>query len=177
MKVLKSPLFPLLIAVLAISVQACKTKKLVQKPVPVETEKMYAPVKQSPPPPPPAKPEQPAPPVPKPNYNFSNIQFEFNSAVLKTGSYQTLDQAAAEMKKDNTVKFVLNGNASSEGTPERNMELSVERSNSVKLYLVNSGINADNLTVKGYGESKPLADNSTEEGRVLNRRVEIKVNQ
>jgi OOP family OmpA-OmpF porin len=57
------------------------------------------------------------------------------------------------------------------------MELSVERANSVKLYLVNSGINGDNLTVKGYGESNPIADNSTEEGRVQNRRVEIKVNQ
>ncbi|WP_183564855.1 OmpA family protein [Mucilaginibacter sp. SP1R1] len=177
MKAFKTPLFPLILALLAVSVLSCKSKKLAQKPAPVETEQTYAPKPQPAPAPAPVKKDTPPPPSPKPNYNFSNIQFEFNSAVLKTNSYQTLDQAAGEMKKDNTVKFVLNGNASAEGTPERNMELSIERANSVKLYLVNSGISGDNLTVKGYGETKPVADNSTEDGRVLNRRVEIKVNQ
>jgi len=169
MKALKTPLFTLIFALLAITVLSCKSKKLAQKPVPVAPQPAPAPA----PTPAPA----PPPPAPKPNYNFSNIQFEFNSAVLRTTSYQSLDQAAAEMKKDNTVKFVLNGNASAEGTPDHNMELSVERANSVKLYLVNSGINGDNLTVKGYGESNPVADNSTEDGRIQNRRVEIKVNQ
>jgi OOP family OmpA-OmpF porin len=57
------------------------------------------------------------------------------------------------------------------------MSLSVDRANSVKLYLVNSGVNGDNLTVKGWGESKPIADNTTEDGRVLNRRVEVKLAQ
>jgi len=177
MKALKTPLFPLILALLTITVLSCKSKKLVQKPVPVENEQTYAPKPQPAPAPAPAPKETPPPPAPKPNYNFSNIQFEFNSAVLKTASYQSLDQAAAEMKKDKTVKFILNGNASAEGTPEHNMELSIERANSVKLYLVNSGINGDNLTVKGLGETNPIADNTTEEGRVQNRRVEIKVNQ
>lgn len=177
MKVSKTQLFPLLIALAAITFPACKAKKLVEKPAPVETEKMYAPTPKPTPPPAPAPAQTPPPPPAKPNYNFSNIQFEFNSAVLKTGSYQALDLAVVEMKKDATVKFVLNGNSSAEGTDQRNMELSVERANSVKTYLVNSGISAGNLTVKGYGESKPIADNTTEEGRVLNRRVEIKLNQ
>jgi OOP family OmpA-OmpF porin len=177
MKALKTPLFTLIFALLAITVLSCKSKKLAQKPVPVETEQQYAPAPQPAPAPAPTPAPAPPPPAPKPNYNFSNIQFEFNSAVLRTTSYQSLDQAAAEMKKDNTVKFVLNGNASAEGTPDHNMELSVERANSVKLYLVNSGINGDNLTVKGYGESNPIADNSTEDGRIQNRRVEIKVNK
>jgi len=79
------------------------------------------------------------------------------------------------MKKDPTAKFVLNGNSSAEGSFDHNMALSIERANSVKLYLVNTGIAGDNLSVKGYGESKPIADNTTEEGRVLNRRVEIKL--
>ncbi len=176
MKVSKSTLFPLLIAVAAFAFPACKAKKLAEKPAPVETEKMYAPVAKTTPPPAAAPAPTPPPAPAKPNYNFSNIQFEFNSAVLKTASYQALDLAVAEMKKDLTVKFVLNGNSSAEGTDQRNLELSVERANSVKTYLVNSGISADNLTVKGYGESKPVADNTTEEGRVLNRRVEIKLN-
>lgn len=177
MKAFKTPLFPLIFALLAITVLSCKSKKLAQKPAPVETEQQYAPKPQPAPAPAPAKQETPPPPPAAPNYNFSNIQFEFNSAVLRTSSYQSLDQAVVEMKKDKTVKFVLNGNASAEGTPEHNMELSVERANSVKLYLVNSGISGDNLTVKGYGESNPIADNSTEDGRIQNRRVEIKVNK
>lgn len=176
MKVLRTPVVPLIIALLAISVLSCKSKKLVQKPAPVETEQTYAPKATPAAAPAPVKKETPPPPPAKPNYNFSNIQFEFNSAVLKTGSYQALDQAAAEMKKDRTVKFVLNGNSSAEGTDQRNMELSVERANSVKLYLVNSGVSGDNLDIKGLGESNPIADNKTEDGRVLNRRVEIKLN-
>lgn len=174
MKTLKTSLLALSVAVLAITTQSCKTKKaVVQTPPPAApVEQTPPPVKQTPPPPP----APPAPPAPaKPDYNFTNIQFEFNSAVLKTASYQTLDHIAAELKKDQSVKFILNGNASAEGTAEHNLSLSTDRANSVKLYLINSGVKADNLTVKGWGESKPIADNTTEEGRVLNRRVEVKV--
>lgn len=78
------------------------------------------------------------------------------------------------MKKDASVRFVLNGNSSAEGTDEHNMALSVERANAVKTYLVNTGVNGANLDIKGYGESKPITSNETEEGRALNRRVEIK---
>jgi OOP family OmpA-OmpF porin len=174
MKTLKTSLFALSIAVLAITTQACKTKKaVVQTPPPAPVEQTPPPVKQTPPPPAPTPPPAPA----KPDYNFTNIQFEFNSAVLKTASYQTLDHIAAELKKDQSIKFILNGNASAEGTAEHNLSLSTDRANSVKLYLINSGVKADNLTVKGWGESKPIADNSTEEGRVLNRRVEVKVTE
>jgi len=178
MKILKSHF--LLIAVLfaIAALPACKAKKpVVTKPAvtyppdPQPEKKDTPPVQQPAPqqeaPPPPA-------PVAKPDYNFKNIQFEFNSGILKTDSYPALDKAAAEMKKDLSVKFVLNGNSSAEGSDAHNMALSIERANSVKLYLVNTGIPGSNLDVKGYGETKPIADNSTEEGRVLNRRVEIK---
>jgi OOP family OmpA-OmpF porin len=165
-----------LILLLATSIQACKTKKAVVKPAPPAP--VAAPVAEKPAPPPPAPPkEEPAPPAPKPNYNFSNIQFEFNSAVLKTGSYELLDKVAAEMKKDISVKFMLNGHSSAEGSAEHNQSLSLDRANSVKSYLTNAGISGDNLSVKGYGESKPLSNNTSEESRALNRRVEIKLNK
>jgi OOP family OmpA-OmpF porin len=175
MKFLRSFYIPALIVAAIAVLPACKAKKVVQQ----------TPVAEVPPPPPPAPPVQtapapvpppppPAPPVAKPDYNFSNIQFEFNSGILKTASYPIMDKAAAAMKKDPSVKFMLNGNASAEGTAEHNMSLSVERATAVKAYLVNTGVSADNLEVKGYGESKPIADNTTEEGRTLNRRVEIK---
>jgi len=113
-------------------------------------------------------------PTPKPNYSFSNIQFEFNSAVLKTSAYQILDKAVMEMKKDPTVKFNLNGYASAEGTADHNMSLSVERANAVKTYLINAGISGDNLTANGFGQSNPISQNTDEAGRAINRRVEMK---
>lgn len=78
------------------------------------------------------------------------------------------------MKKDPSATFILKGYASAEGSDAHNMELSVDRANAVKTYLVNTGVSGTNLTAKGYGESDPIADNSSESGRVINRRVEIK---
>jgi OOP family OmpA-OmpF porin len=174
MKLLRSSILAVAILSAVVLLPACKAKKAVvaQAPAPVAEPAKPAPVETPKPAPPVAEPPAPAPAPP--NYNFSNIQFEFNSGILKTDSYPVLDKAVAEMKKDLSVKFILNGNSSAEGTDAHNMELSVERATAVKLYLTNSGISSDNLTVKGWGESKPLADNKTEEGRVLNRRVEIK---
>ena len=171
MKYIRSNFSLLLIVAALITLQACKAKKLVQKPAPVVTEtEKPAPVAPTPQPAP--APAAPAP-APQPNYNFTNIQFEFNSGVLKTSSYPALDNAAAQMKIDPSAKFMLKGYASAEGTDAHNMELSVDRANAVKAYLINSGVNGDNITAQGYGESNPVADNTTEEGRILNRRVEI----
>jgi OOP family OmpA-OmpF porin len=104
---------------------------------------------------------------------YSNIQFEFDSSVLKTSSYPVLDATSADLRTTG-ASAELDGFASSEGTAAHNMKLSKDRANSVKTYLVNSGVDAKKLKVKGYGETHPIADNSTEEGRILNRRVEIK---
>ncbi|SDS23306.1 OmpA-OmpF porin, OOP family [Mucilaginibacter mallensis] len=172
MKLLRSGIAPIVILMALITLQACKAKKLVQAPPP--PPEAPAPVTPPPPPPAPAPQPTPPPPAPKPDYNFSNIQFEFNSGILKTDSYPALDNAAAQMKMDPTIKFNLSGFASAEGTDAHNMQLSIDRANSVKVYLVNSGVSADNITTKGYGEANPVADNSTEAGRILNRRVEIK---
>jgi len=173
MKFLRANFQIILIAIALISLQACKAKKKVVQQPPPPVESPAQPVQQTPPPPAPAP--APAPgPAPAPDYNFSNIQFEFNSGILKTESYATLDKAAAEMKKDPSATFTLKGYASAEGTDAHNMQLSIDRANSVKVYLVNTGVNGANLTTKGYGESNPVADNTTEAGRIINRRVEIR---
>jgi OOP family OmpA-OmpF porin len=172
MKFIRSSFAPIMILFALIALQACKAKKLVQKPTPpTETSKPAPPMQQTPPAPAPVPP--PPAPVEKPDYNFSNIQFEFNSSVLKTDSYPILDKTSSEMKMDPSVKFILKGFASKEGTYEHNIILSEDRANSVKAYLVNSGVSSANLTTKGYGIKHPIADNSTEAGRILNRRVEI----
>jgi OOP family OmpA-OmpF porin len=103
---------------------------------------------------------------------YSAIQFEFDSSVLKTSSYPALDATSADLKSSGKV-CELAGYASSEGTAAHNMRLSKDRANSVKTYLVNSGVAARKLKVKAFGETHPVADNSTEAGRILNRRVEF----
>lgn len=171
MKLLKSVLSPVAVLAILLSFQACHTKKKVVQapPPPVDTTKPAPPPAPAPPPPAPA----PAP-APAPDYNFSNIQFEFDSSILRTSAYPALDKAAAAMKQDTTVRFDLNGYASIEGTAAHNMVLSQDRANSVKSYLVNSGVRTSQLITKGYGTADPVADNNTEAGRILNRRVEIK---
>lgn len=104
---------------------------------------------------------------------YSNIQFEFDSSVLRTSSYPVLDAVSADLRATG-VRCQLLGFASSEGTAAHNLRLSKDRANSVKTYLVNSGVDPHKLTIRAFGETKPIADNSTEEGRVQNRRVEFK---
>jgi OOP family OmpA-OmpF porin len=104
----------------------------------------------------------------------STIQFEFDSSVLKTSAYPVLDAMSSDLRANSGSKAALEGHASAEGTDSYNMNLSRDRANSVKTYLVNSGVDANRLSVKPYGESRPVASNETEEGRVQNRRVEVK---
>lgn len=154
--------------------QACAPKKVALQPAAevVQEKPEPAPVVEEKPAPAPAP--EPAP-VEAPNFNFRNIQFEYDSHVLKTESYAVLDQISREMDKDPDAKFYVNGHASIEGTAEYNMSLSVDRANAVKLYLVNSGISGNNLITEGFGATQPVASNNTEAGRTLNRRVEIKL--
>ncbi|WP_026898694.1 OmpA family protein [Daejeonella oryzae] len=166
------------ILILAFSTSAvlfgsCKAKKIAAIPPAVQVTEE---VKPAPTPAPVEREVETAPaPAPEkmPDFNYSNIQFEFNSAVLKTSSYSVLDQIAAEMKKYPAVKFNIKGHSSLEGTEQRNMTLSIDRANAVKAFIVNVGVEGSNLTSIGLGESKPIASNDTEQGRVLNRRVEI----
>lgn len=170
MKITKHHLLAVVIAFLSVTMYSCKAKKLVAKPTPPPAVKETPPVKEEP-----VKEEPKPEPVAQPDFNFQNIQFEFNSDVLKTSAYPILDKAAAEMKKDPSTSFILNGHSSAEGTAARNLSLSVDRANSVKSYLVNAGLSASKFEVKGYGESMPITSNDTEAGKVKNRRVEIKL--
>jgi OOP family OmpA-OmpF porin len=104
----------------------------------------------------------------------NNIQFEYNSSVLRTSSYPTLDKVSSSMRATPGMKLQLDGHASAEGTDAYNMQLSIDRANAVKTYLVNSGVDAKNIATKGYGETRPIASNATEEGRIANRRVEFR---
>lgn len=164
---------------LVLHLSACKSKKVLvnenaqvsQAPVrekPVEKVEEKPVVQEEPP-------KEPEPVVEKPDYNFENILFEFDSSVLKTESYAVLDNIIREMQKDSSAKFIINGHSSLEGTAEYNQSLSVDRANAVKLYITNAGMRPENLSAKGFGATKPVASNDTESGREQNRRVEISV--
>jgi outer membrane protein OmpA-like peptidoglycan-associated protein len=133
-----------------------------------------------PPPPPPAKPPEPPPKVVVKDNKIEiteKIQFEYNKAVILPQSFELLEEIASTIKKNPHIKKIaIEGHASSEGDPKRNLKLSDERANAVKTHLVEKGgLPANSLTAKGFGITKPIADNSTEEGKEKNRRVEFNI--
>ncbi len=79
------------------------------------------------------------------------------------------------MKDNPTVKIQINGHTDNSGKVADNARLSENRAKSVTAYLVTKGINAGRLSFKGYGDTQPVANNSTAEGRAQNRRTELKV--
>jgi outer membrane protein OmpA-like peptidoglycan-associated protein/tetratricopeptide (TPR) repeat protein len=106
---------------------------------------------------------------------LKNIQFELNSSQLQPVSLIELNKLLQLMNDNPTIKVQISGHTDNSGSDLHNMELSLSRAKAVADYLVSKGIDVKRLTWKGYGASKPVADNSTEEGRALNRRTEFTV--
>jgi outer membrane protein OmpA-like peptidoglycan-associated protein len=102
------------------------------------------------------------------------IQFETWSAKLLEESHDILDQIAQVMIENGQLKRIeIQGHTARTGQSKRSFKLSVDRANAVKEYLVKKGVSASRLVAKGYGESKPVADNTSAGGREQNRRVEF----
>ncbi|OQX16654.1 MAG: hypothetical protein BWK80_40055 [Desulfobacteraceae bacterium IS3] len=103
------------------------------------------------------------------------IQFDYDSDAIKAESYPLLRQFGESFQKDlPDAAFVVEGHADSTGTDEYNADLSQRRAQAVKAFLMSLfQIDGSRLTVKSYGESRPIASNENEEGRALNRRVEF----
>ncbi len=105
----------------------------------------------------------------------SGILFDFDSYNLRNASEDNLTELAATLKKYQDTNILIEGHTDSVGTAEYNQTLSMERATSVADYLDKQGVNKNRFTVKGYGESQPVAPNDTEAGRQKNRRVEIAI--
>jgi len=101
------------------------------------------------------------------------IQFETGSSVIKPASYSTLDEILKSAVVAEGLKLGVYGHTDNVGNDEANVKLSNERAAAVKSYLVGKGLSTERLESKGYGASKPVADNTTTEGRARNRRVQI----
>jgi OOP family OmpA-OmpF porin len=121
--------------------------------------------------PPAALAPEPAPAPVMPDLKGAN--FDFDQADIREDDFANLDHSVTTLKEWGDVKVEVAGHTDSIGTDEYNMGLSVRRADAVRMYLIDKGIAADRLTVKGYGESQPIADNATQEGRFQNRRVEL----
>ncbi|MDR3327578.1 MAG: OmpA family protein [Prevotellaceae bacterium] len=111
------------------------------------------------------------------NFSLEQIEFKSNSSELAQSTKTRLDEFAKVLTTEATDnKICVYGHTDNKGTPAYNMTLSKERANSVKNYLISKGVKAASfLKVEGFGQSKPIASNDTEEGRTKNRRVEFEI--
>jgi outer membrane protein OmpA-like peptidoglycan-associated protein len=106
---------------------------------------------------------------------LNNIFFERSKYYLRTTSYPELNRLVKIMKEYPSVEILIEGHTDNQGNPALNKQLSLDRVNEVKRYLVGKGIDKKRMVTKGLGDTKPLASNATEESRKLNRRVEFTI--
>ncbi len=107
-------------------------------------------------------------------YEISDINFEFNKAILTENSFSKLDELVMTLKNNTKYFLEINGHTDNIGTNNYNLKLSTKRAQSVVNYLIKAGINEERLIALGYGEEQPKDTNETEKGRSVNRRVEMK---
>lgn len=106
---------------------------------------------------------------------LKNVFFDVNKSELKPESSTELDNIVKLLKENPTLKISINGYTDNVGKPADNLKLSNNRASAVVRYLIEKGIGAKRLSGKGLGETQPVAENSTDEGRAKNRRTEMKV--
>lgn len=106
---------------------------------------------------------------------LNNVFFDFDKWDLRPESYIELNRVVKLLKENPAIEIEMSAHTDSYGSDEYNFKLSDERARSVREYILSQGIDAKRITSQGYGETKPVAENTTDEGRQLNRRVEFKI--
>jgi len=104
-------------------------------------------------------------------YVVDKVYFDFDKTKIKPEFLSALDDVAAVLNANPSVKMTISGNTDDIGTPAYNMGLSIRRANAVKAYLASKGVDADRVSVIGYGEDRPADTNATSVGRAMNRRA------
>lgn len=106
---------------------------------------------------------------------FSNLEFETGKDIIRPKSYPSLNELAGLLKQHPDWIIILSGHTDNVGDDEKNMILSEKRAKAVGNYLIKKGVKAENIITEWFGETRPIADNNTPEGRQKNRRVEMKI--
>jgi OOP family OmpA-OmpF porin len=101
------------------------------------------------------------------------INFDVNKATIKPESKPIVDQIVGMLKMDDTLNISIEGHTDNSGKPDNNQVLSKQRAQAVANAISSQGIGKQRLSVVGWGQTKPIADNATEEGKAKNRRVEL----
>lgn len=121
----------------------------------------------------------PPPPRPQPvseKVTFSaEALFDFDKSIVKPAGKQALDDLLSKLQGMNTEVMITVGHTDSIGSDDYNQKLSIRRAEAVKAYLITKGIDASRVYTEGKGETQPIADNKTSEGRAKNRRVTVEV--
>jgi len=105
--------------------------------------------------------------------DLPKIQFEFDKSDITPESTPTLDLIAQVLRSDEHLKLMIYAHTDAIGSDEYNLDLSRRRAKSVSDYLAGQGVQPPSMRHRGFGASKPIADNSTDEGRAKNRRVQF----
>ncbi len=103
------------------------------------------------------------------------VHFNFDKSDIRDEDTPVLEAAAEILKENQNINVIVEGHTDFIGSDQYNQGLSERRANSVKDWLIKNGINASRMSTVGYGEANPVADNDTSEGRLLNRRVQFRV--
>lgn len=103
------------------------------------------------------------------------VNFEFNNTKISPESYPILYDAAKTLLRNTDLRVEIQGYTDNIGSESYNQKLSQQRAEAVKAYLQSKGVSENRLLARGFGESNPVADNKTAEGRAMNRRIEFKI--
>jgi outer membrane protein OmpA-like peptidoglycan-associated protein len=112
---------------------------------------------------------------PSKSFVLENCNFDNGKATLQESAFPVLDELVAYMKRKDDDRIELGGHTDNVGSAASNIKLSADRANTVKAYLVASGIDETRIVNKGYCSSKPISDNKTADGRAENRRTEVTI--
>lgn len=113
-------------------------------------------------------------PAPAPTViTLSDVHFDFDSAQIKPDSLHNLDDDVETLKKHETAKVTIIGHTDAIGTEQYNEQLSQRRAESVMEYFIQQGISPSRMAAEGRGDTQPVANNDTEQGRAENRRTEL----
>lgn len=113
--------------------------------------------------------------MPSKSFVLEDCNFETGKADLEEESFPVIDELVSYLKRKEDERIELGGHTDNVGTPKNNLILSEARANTVRNYLIEKGIDPSRVTAKGYGLTKPIADNRTADGKAQNRRTEVTI--